>query len=101
MQQQFFDADIPALEEEEEKSRLFGGGGRRRTKTKMTKMTIEMATDRSGGGVTRGRGAGLLPSIDKNYNNSNMNARKRATNRSKTASKAKTKTKTGVGLKGG
>ena len=44
---------------------------------------------------------GLLPRIEKNYDNLNMDAKKRATNRAKTAAKAKTKNKDGVCGKGG
>ena len=58
-----------------------------------------MATDRSGEGGTGRGGAGLLPGIDKNNDESNMNVRKRETKRAKTATKAKTNT--GVRGKGG
>ena len=70
------------------------------TTTTMTTMSMEMEKYRSGREVTAGGGgAGLLPGIDKNADDSNMNVRKRATNRAKTA--ANNKTKTGVRGKGG
>ena len=49
---------------------------------------VDYEGDHNGGGG--GGGVGLLPGIDKNYNNSIMNVRKRVTNRAKTAAKVKT-----------
>ena len=62
-------------------------------------MATDMATGRSWEGGTGGGGSGLLPGIEKIYNDSNMNVRKISTNRVNTA--ANSKTKTSIEVKGG